>query len=96
MPGASNGTDLTLTIIFGCLATILAFAGVVVACVQYRPYTRTPETTASTPSTLEAGPPLTPMPQGDRVPGSDALDPAPKSNGVEDSPARSDADIKRT
>jgi hypothetical protein len=60
MSANSNDKELTLTIIFGCLATLLALAGIVVACVQYRSYIRASDTTIS-PSSLETGLPLSPI-----------------------------------
>jgi hypothetical protein len=42
------------------LATLLALAGIVVACVQYRSYIRASDTTIS-PSSLETGLPLSPI-----------------------------------
>jgi hypothetical protein len=50
----ANNSEPTLTIIFGCLATVLALAGIVVGYVQYRSYNR-PLTAASSRSSLEAG-----------------------------------------
>jgi hypothetical protein len=49
-----NSSEPTLTIIFGCLATVLALAGIVVGYVQYRSYNRT-STPDSSRSSLEAG-----------------------------------------
>jgi hypothetical protein len=72
MSASSIDKELTLTIIFGCLATILALAGIVVACVQYRSYIRASDTTP-TLSSLETGLPLSPISPG-------GLDSAPKAN----------------
>ena len=90
----SNEKELTLTIIFGCLATILAFAGIIVAYVQYRSYNHT-STTAPSPSSLEAGlrpSPITPGGQPQEQPESD---PAPKSDDVEVSSTPSSSDPMR-
>ncbi|KAM0694967.1 hypothetical protein Q7P36_005323 [Cladosporium allicinum] len=50
----AKNSEPTLTIIFGCLTTVLALAGIVVGYVQYRSYNR-PLTAASSRSSLEAG-----------------------------------------
>ena len=45
-------TENTLTIIFGCLATVLAIAGIFLACLQFRAHIRL-STHDATPSTME-------------------------------------------
>jgi len=50
----ANNSEPTLTIIFGCLAIVLALASIVVGYVQYRSYNRT-LTAESSRSSLEAG-----------------------------------------
>jgi hypothetical protein len=72
----SNEKDLTLTIIFGCLATVLALAGIAVGYVQYRSYNRT-STTASSPSSLEAGLTLSPITPGNQPQEQDEADVPP-------------------
>jgi hypothetical protein len=61
----ANSSEPTLTIIFGCLATVLALAGIVVGYVQYRSYNRT-STPDSSPSSLEAGLQLSAITPGDQ------------------------------
>jgi hypothetical protein len=43
-----------LSILFGCLATVLAIVGIILAYIQYRTYTRQ-STNRTTPSALEVG-----------------------------------------
>ena len=62
----ADSSEPTLTIIFGCLATVLALAGIVVGYVQYRSYNRT-STTDSSPSSLEAGLQLSLITPGDQT-----------------------------
>ena len=45
-------TENLLTIVFGCLATVLAIAGIVLACLQFRAHVRQPAHNA-TPSAIE-------------------------------------------
>jgi hypothetical protein len=90
----TNRSELTMTIIFGCLATVLALAGIIVACVQYRTYNRTSDSTSS-PSSLEAGLPLTPIiPSGQPQKQGDS-EPASKSDKVEVSSTLSSSDTTR-
>jgi len=84
--------DLSLTIVFGCLATVLAFAGVIVACVQCRSRNRTVDNTESTPSTLEAALPLTPIAPNGREQNFGTPGSAPESNVVEHYSTPSNAD----
>jgi len=46
-------TENTLTIIFGCLATVLAIAGIVLACLQFRAHIRRSIHHTATPSAME-------------------------------------------
>jgi len=47
-----------LTIVFGCLATVLAIAGIILACLQFRAHVRQPAHNR-TPSAMEnAHPPI--------------------------------------
>ena len=62
----AHSSEPALTIIFGCLATVLALAGIVVGYVQYRSYNRTSTKTTTSPSSLEAGLQLTTIAPGDQ------------------------------
>lgn len=86
-----NRSESTLTIIFGCLATVLALAGIIVTCVQYRSYNRTSDSTSS-PSSLEAGLPLAPIIPSGRQQEQGESDSAPKNGdvGVPSTPSNSD------
>jgi hypothetical protein len=95
MSANSNGTELTLTITFGCLATMLALAGIVVACVQCRSNNRASHTTSS-PSNLETGLPLTPIVSGRRSQERGESDSVPKANDGQLSSTCSDAGAART
>jgi hypothetical protein len=46
--------EQVLSVLFGCLATVLAIISIVLAYVQYRAYTRQ-STNSTTPSALEVG-----------------------------------------
>jgi hypothetical protein len=94
MSANTNGSELTLTIIFGCLATVLALAGIIVACVQYRSYNRTSDSTSS-PSSLETGSPVIPINPGGQPQEQGDSDPAPKSDNVEVSSTPSNSDTTR-
>ena len=63
----AHSSEPALTIIFGCLATVLALAGIVVGYVQYRSYNRTSTTTTTSPSSLEAGLQLSLITPGDQT-----------------------------
>ncbi|KAK6426141.1 hypothetical protein LTR95_016158 [Oleoguttula sp. CCFEE 5521] len=52
----TNNAELTLTIIFGCFATVLAVASAIVAVLQYRLHTH--HTGSSSSARLEAGVPM--------------------------------------
>ena len=45
-------TENLLTIVFGCLATVLAIAGIILACLQFRAHIRQ-STRDATPSVME-------------------------------------------
>jgi hypothetical protein len=95
MSANSNGTELTLTIIFGCLATILALAGIVVACVQCRSNNRASHTSSS-PSNLETGLPLTPIVSGRQSQELNQSDSGPKADEDQLPSTPSDAGFTRT
>jgi hypothetical protein len=95
MTADDNGSEPTLTIIFGCLATVLALAGIIVACVQYRSYNRTSDSPSS-PSSLEAGLPLNPVNTGSQPQEQGDSDSAPKANDVRGLSTPSDAGAERT
>lgn len=56
MTSQSMSAELQLSIIFGCLATVLAILSVLMACLQYRTHNRL-TTLSTTPSILESGRP---------------------------------------
>lgn len=89
----SNEMDLTLTIVFGCLATVLAFAGVIVAYVHYRSRYHALDETNSIPLTLEAALPSTQVIQNGRKQDDDAPGSASTSDDVESSSMPSVDDV---
>jgi hypothetical protein len=95
MSASSIDKELTLTIIFGCLATILALAGIVVACVQCRSNDRASHTTSS-PSNLETGLPLTPIVSGCQSQELNQSDSGPKADEDQLPSMPSDAGFTRT
>jgi hypothetical protein len=58
-------TENILTIVFGCLATVLAIAGIVLACLQFRAHIRHSANDA-TPSAIENAPSLESIPSDDK------------------------------
>jgi hypothetical protein len=94
MSANTDGSELTLTIIFGCLATVLALAGIVVGYVQYRSHDRTSTITTSS-SSLEAGLPLAPIIPGGQPQEQGDSDSAPKNGDVGDPSTPSNSDITR-
>jgi hypothetical protein len=90
-----NEKEQTLTIIFGCLAIVLALAGIIVAYVQYRSYNRTANTTTSA-SSPETGLQLTPIVPGRKSQERGESDSVPKANEGQLSSTCGDAGAART